>query len=183
MADGVVVLNCPNCGAKLEITPEIDRFVCIHCGTQEIVKRSGGIVSIQPLVEGMSRIQQGTDKTAAELAIRRLTEEIAAAKSTPLEVDSRKPNQIIPPSWKERSLPWIGITLIALGVYGVALDSPFQFCGCILLGIIAFAMQAWIRRNRMMEVNLAKGYAAIDREANIEKLELDLAENRRIVSS
>jgi hypothetical protein len=69
-------LTCPTCGGKLQITDEIDRFTCAHCGNEHIVKRMGGTISLAPVVEGLSNIQVGVDKTASELAITRLREEI-----------------------------------------------------------------------------------------------------------
>jgi primosomal protein N' len=72
----LVTLSCPTCGGKLQITDDIHRFACSHCGNEHIVNRSGGIVSISPVVEGLSKVQAGVDKTAAELAIRRLREDL-----------------------------------------------------------------------------------------------------------
>jgi DNA-directed RNA polymerase subunit RPC12/RpoP len=71
-----VTLTCPTCGGKLQITPDIDRFACTHCGNEHIVKRSEGIIAIQPLAESLTALKRATDRTASELAIRRLTEEL-----------------------------------------------------------------------------------------------------------
>lgn len=71
-----VTLSCPSCGGKLEITSDIDRFACAHCGTEHVVKRGGGLVSLAPVTEEIRRVRAGVDKTASELAIKRLTEEI-----------------------------------------------------------------------------------------------------------
>lgn len=71
-----VTLSCPSCGGKLQITNDIERFACGYCGNEHIVKRGGGIVTLSPVVDGLKRIQQGTDKTASELAILRLSNEI-----------------------------------------------------------------------------------------------------------
>lgn len=76
MAD-FISLTCPTCGGKLEITPDMDRFACSHCGNEHLVKRSGGAVSLAPVEAGLKKIQTGTDKTAAELAHRRIQEELA----------------------------------------------------------------------------------------------------------
>ena len=73
-----VSLTCPSCGGKLQITDDIDRFACGHCGNEHIVRRSGGIVALAPAVEGLERIQLGTEITACELAIRRLRDDIIA---------------------------------------------------------------------------------------------------------
>lgn len=56
----------------------MDQFACGYCGTEQIVRRQGGTVSLKMVTEAISRVQTGTDRTAAELAIRRLTEELAA---------------------------------------------------------------------------------------------------------
>lgn len=72
----VISLTCPTCGGKLEIPPSIENFACGYCGTEHVVKRGGGIVAIEPVIHGLSKIQKGTDKTASELAIKRLREEI-----------------------------------------------------------------------------------------------------------
>ena len=75
MAD-FVTLSCPSCGGKLEITNDVERFACSHCGREHIVKRSGGIVSLSPVVDALNKVGVGVDKTAAELAIVRLQKEI-----------------------------------------------------------------------------------------------------------
>lgn len=73
-------LTCPNCGGKLEITKDIDRFVCVHCGTEQIVNRAGGIISLKPIMDDISRevvnVAKGASHTASELALRRLDGEI-----------------------------------------------------------------------------------------------------------
>jgi hypothetical protein len=80
MAD-FVTLTCPTCGGKLQITNDVERFACGYCGNEHIVKRSGGIVSLSPVVEGLSKVQAGVDKTASELAIVRLNGEIGQISS------------------------------------------------------------------------------------------------------
>ena len=77
MAD-FVTLSCPSCGGKLEITNDVERFACAHCGREHLVKRSGGMVSLSPVVDALNRVGVGVDKTAAELAIVRLQKEIYA---------------------------------------------------------------------------------------------------------
>ena len=72
-----VTLTCPSCGGKLQITNDIEQFVCGHCGNEHVVRRSGGIIAIAPIIDGIKKVQAGTDKTASELAIKRLREELA----------------------------------------------------------------------------------------------------------
>ena len=78
-------LTCPSCGGKLQITSDIDRFACGHCGNELIVRRSGGAITVEPVVEGLRKVQAGVDKTASELAIVRLEGEIAHYEGLALE--------------------------------------------------------------------------------------------------
>jgi hypothetical protein len=50
-----------------------------------MVRRSPGIVALEPVIQGLQGIQRGTDRTAAELAIMRLKDEI-----TEMEEDIRR---------------------------------------------------------------------------------------------
>jgi predicted RNA-binding Zn-ribbon protein involved in translation (DUF1610 family) len=71
----MIPLRCVSCGGKLEITPDMSRFACGYCGAEQFVERRGGTVALKAVTEAISRVQVGTDKTAAELALRRLQEE------------------------------------------------------------------------------------------------------------
>ena len=75
MAD-FIEMTCKSCGGKLKITTEIDEFACMYCGTEFRVRRGDGIVSISPLVDEMRKVSVSTDKTASELAIVRVKQEI-----------------------------------------------------------------------------------------------------------
>ncbi|HUK89476.1 MAG TPA: hypothetical protein VLZ81_03680 [Blastocatellia bacterium] len=74
----VLTLTCPNCGANLQIAADLETFACAYCGSRHMVQRSGGTVSLKMLSDVINRIQSGTDRTAAEMAIQRLQKEIAA---------------------------------------------------------------------------------------------------------
>jgi hypothetical protein len=71
-----VTLACPTCGGKLEITKDIQRFACGHCGNEHVVLRQGGIVALNPVEQEIGQIQKNTDRTASELAVKRLREEL-----------------------------------------------------------------------------------------------------------
>ena len=71
-----VTLTCPTCGGKLEVGKDINQFACGHCGNEHVVVRQGGLISLSPVEQNIAQIQKSTDKTAAELAIKRLSEEI-----------------------------------------------------------------------------------------------------------
>ena len=86
MAD-FISLTCPTCGGKLQITPDLDRFACAHCGNEHMVKRSEGVVALQPLTESLTGLRQATDRTASELAIRRLTDDLVQLQAARQEVE------------------------------------------------------------------------------------------------
>jgi DNA-directed RNA polymerase subunit RPC12/RpoP len=76
----VIPLKCPGCGAKLDVSDEMDRFVCAYCGSELLTQRRGGTVALRPLTDAIAKVQVSTDKTAAELALRRLLDEQAVLK-------------------------------------------------------------------------------------------------------
>jgi len=76
----LVTLKCPNCGGNLSIGISTETFACEYCGANVAVSRDGNTASLHLLSDGLARIQRGTDKAAAELAIRRLTEEVRVAR-------------------------------------------------------------------------------------------------------
>lgn len=78
VADRFITLKCPSCAGNLDIAEDMDSFACGFCGTKQVVQRRGGTVSLKPIGEAIARVQVGTDRTAAELAIRRLREDLAA---------------------------------------------------------------------------------------------------------
>jgi hypothetical protein len=84
-----VTLTCPSCGGDLQITQEINRFACNHCGKEHIVNRTGNIIFLKPVIEEIGKVRMGVDKTASELALQRLQPEINRMKS---EVDSIREN-------------------------------------------------------------------------------------------
>jgi predicted RNA-binding Zn-ribbon protein involved in translation (DUF1610 family) len=84
-----ITLTCPNCGGKLEITPDMERFACKFCGNEHIVRRTGSAVSLAPVVEGLKRVEgkfdqvlTGSDRLAAEQTIQRLKAEITDLTQT-----------------------------------------------------------------------------------------------------
>jgi len=71
-----ITLSCPNCGGTLEIYDDIDRFACSFCGSETLIQRRGGTVALKKVETAIRRVQVGTDRTAAELAMPRLHVEL-----------------------------------------------------------------------------------------------------------
>lgn len=82
----LVALKCPNCGGKLEVTGQMSQFACGYCGANVKVLRQGGTVSLS-LEDAIARVQIGTDRTAAELALRRLKDELVEAEAEKISVE------------------------------------------------------------------------------------------------
>ena len=79
--DGIVCLSCESCGAALQIPSKVSQFACASCGVQQVVERTGGAVFLKGASDAIDRIQDSVEKTAAELAYRRLSEEYDAISS------------------------------------------------------------------------------------------------------
>lgn len=71
-----ISLTCPTCGGRLQITDDVERFACVYCGVEHLVRRGGGIVTLAPVMDGLRQVQAGIDRAASELAVRRLEGEI-----------------------------------------------------------------------------------------------------------
>jgi DNA-directed RNA polymerase subunit RPC12/RpoP len=118
MAD-FVTLSCPNCGGKLEITSDVERFACAYCGQEQLVNRGRGIVTLKPVLDQLTSVKQSvernveaSERVANELALQRIRKEKAEAEVA-LEAT-------LQPIRKQSSsatsnLGW-GIILIVLGV-------------------------------------------------------------------
>ncbi|HEY0586154.1 MAG TPA: hypothetical protein VGD52_08495 [Pseudoduganella sp.] len=74
----VVSLKCVNCGAGLEVKPDIEDFACGYCGVSQHVERSGGIVSLRRVEETLDEVKLGTNRAASEFALTRLRSDLSA---------------------------------------------------------------------------------------------------------
>jgi len=181
----LITLSCPNCGGKLEITPDIERFACGHCGREHIVKRSGGIVALSPVVDAIKKVEVGVNKTASELALARLDRDIRELQAQRAQVLA--------------GMPEPGATLLIIGglsgFFGLALLfigwsystwSDIDWRGMLIFGVLAFLVgiglaylnfsghAGWERRLREALEPYNAAIAAKQKEAE---------QHRRLVSS
>ncbi|MES3011113.1 MAG: hypothetical protein V4738_10035 [Pseudomonadota bacterium] len=77
----VISLACTGCSAPLTIQSHIDTFACGYCGISLQVERSGGVVALHKVENAIRAVQSGTDRTAAELALKRLKNELVGART------------------------------------------------------------------------------------------------------
>jgi hypothetical protein len=138
-----VTLSCPTCGGKLQITNDIDRFACSHCGTEHVVRRGAGIVSLSPVLDAVRRVETGVDKTASELAIVRLQREIDALENRIHEIRASSP-----PAKADE----VAFALIVFGVFFIifaCLSSNTASLGSFVPGIaligIGFFLMTYVK--------------------------------------
>ncbi len=147
MAD-IINLTCPTCGGKLQITNDIDRFACGYCGNEHFVQRSGGIVTLAPVVQGLKEVRAGVDRTASELALKRLEEEIAALTR---QRAGCKGNYLL-------TVAFGGVGIFCLFIWmvvGVELEAGFW--GLLIFGIVLLAVAIWlaVRQNDLAQLKVA----------------------------
>jgi ribosomal protein S27AE len=83
----VVVLRCQSCGASLSIAPDMDVLACAHCGTEQVVRREGGTISLKVLEKSIAAVMANTDRIASELAITRLRHDLADVDGQITDID------------------------------------------------------------------------------------------------
>jgi hypothetical protein len=161
---GIISLKCPNCGAGISVTPELDVFACGYCGAQQMVQRGGGIASLKLIGEAIARVQHGTDRTAAELAIRRLREEL-----TTLEVEKKQIAWVI--SAGNLTVGTLGLAVIVLLPIGVRQFNESQYMEAVVaVSFAVFFAACAVKKGKtrwLLESHLTKKLAI--READIRR--------------
>lgn len=177
----VVSLKCVSCGAALDITIDMDVFACAYCGTQQVVKRSGGAVSLRLVREAISRVQRGTDRTAAELAIRRINEELLGIAK---ERKERK-GQICVEDASRGCMPlFMGCVLILFCVGLANLIFPHNEDVVMAAGVI-ISVVSWVIFDSSLRNHTNKRIALSEREfdARVSKLQKQLARNHSLLET
>jgi hypothetical protein len=164
MPENFITLKCQSCGGKLDVYEDMERFACAYCGTEMIVQRRGGTVALKLVQEAIKKVQVGTDKTAAELALVRLNDELKTLQRTKILVQGD---------------PRYG-KFGCLGVVGMILPMFFiEYLGgaILVLALPGLALQIWTIANlfRTKKENREKF------EMQVAELNRQIAENKRIV--
>lgn len=158
-----IPLKCVNCGAKLEITPEMDRFACGYCGAEQLVERKGGTIALKGIEEAIMRVQAGTDRTASELALNRLSKELDEVNS------SRAARHMKAQAERKRATI---IAVVVFFLFGIAITSSVQSPG----GVRRPEDRDSILPGLLLVVGMGGAIAikvTLNKKAN-ERLELDL---------
>ena len=140
-----LTLKCPSCGADLQITSDMDRFACGYCGTEQIVRRQGGTVVLRMITSAIAQVQISTDRTAAELAINRLSQELDDMGAALTALNHSKPTD---PSEAREVYLWavsvgiavcVGINVFAIMNVDYYATGELAF-GCIVVTVIPALM-------------------------------------------
>jgi hypothetical protein len=184
----VVSLNCPGCGAALEVGPALSQLACGYCGKVATVERSGGTIALLPMVAAIERVQVGTDRTAAELALVRLKAELAAAehawKAVATDFDARNPrssqflNGLI-----MLSAPGIIVGIIWVPVAAVYQNWSSMAVGAVILALSVIGLWQGAQRGARFGTRRAERLRELwaPHCARIDWLKSQLAKNREIV--
>lgn len=169
----MIPLKCAGCGAMLDISPDMDVFACGYCGLNQQVERRGGTVALKQVGEAIRRVQAGTDRTAAELAIRRLTAELEDAKAQRQEI--LYPSTGLTKLHKVFGIPLFGA--VAWTCFSSAIEhfTGFVFGFGIVSSLITLAMIKTFRMSRKNRLLLEQ------LNGQIELLEQQSAANRLIL--
>jgi ribosomal protein S27AE len=188
----IVKLNCANCGGVLEIHEDMDQFACGYCGSAQIVERRGGTVALKLVVDAVARVQVGTDRTAAELALIRLEKELASAHAQ-WQAAGAKFNQSNNPSSPPAIIGMVlasVVGVLGLLILGANLDASAKgpdvgslVLSVVLLGGAIAAFIFCLRQN----AEAGKRHAAkrlefeAPYEQRIQELEQSIKKNREMV--
>lgn len=166
--------DLPFVWGKLEFTEDIERFACGYCGNEHLVRRGGGVVSLQPVLEKLEEVQATTERAASELAIPRLEREIKELYRQRAQITEKKEEG------------WTGISglILMLGpiVLLVAIFTNFKstlanlICGAVWLGAVVF-FALYFQRLMANKQTDARA-AALDEEITAKRMELDRHKQR-----
>jgi hypothetical protein len=186
----VIPLKCANCGARLEVSPDMTQFACGYCGIENIVERRGGTVSLKLVSDAIAKVQIGTDKTAAELAIRRLQEDLANWEAHAERVNGQYVGKIKEKKDLLASTVAVGVSLVfglliatlmtfSFGRWGWGVFCLFGVAGAVALTVLvgswANKMEISIKNQRATEMgSIAK---------QIDTVKARLARNRAIADN
>lgn len=166
-----ITLTCPNCSGRLQITDDINRFACMYCGVEHVVRRGGGIITLQPVVDelkkvntGISGVKVGVDRTASELAIQRLQSELneLTRKRQELEtvLNSLKPNEkpsvagLVVLMIKSAAL-WFILLILVASTVAAATENSLIICISVLV-VPSFFTFFYFRARREEQTGLSQ---------------------------
>lgn len=175
-------LNCANCSAPLEIGDDLTRFTCSYCGTPQIVERAGGIVALKKVQSAIHAVQRGTDRTAAELAMPRLANELAQAQDAKLKaVAAAKEVHARALSGRRQLTVFVALALFFLGM-PMAMNMPYPEVGLGVWLIAQFALPIYVYRKVKIPKDTTQATAQ-KHDAEIARIQAHIKANREILDA
>ena len=167
--DKAIAMRCPNCGAALEITSDLETFSCAYCGSTIKVTRHGGTVSLKQLEQAINGIKTSTDRIAAELALKRLGDELGEVTSEIItaEFDLEKaPYDLMPVKSFDYSFPlkingernWSAtprhefVALITWATIATVIGILVSFAASVVVLVVAWVGILASRTSRIREI-------------------------------
>lgn len=175
-------LACANCSAPLEVGADLERFTCAYCGIAQIVERSGGVVSTRKLEVAISAVQRGTDRTAAELAMPRLTRELDEVLARREKVVQRLQRQLEQAETDRRTIALIAVVCVSIlwaVLLGPMLDTAWQIA--CFFGVLIGTLVLVYKKYKLPKFDLARETKNLDEQ--IDKIEAHIKANRRILDT
>jgi hypothetical protein len=134
----VVSLSCPGCGAALEVGPALTQLACGYCGKVATVERRGATIALLPMVAAIERVQVGTDRTAAELAMVRLRAELAAAeaawKARDADLTGRRRRT------RDVHVTGLAVPLVLLVIAAIVISKDGYSCGSVFFLVVSLGI-------------------------------------------
>jgi hypothetical protein len=185
MSEHFINLGCANCGAKLDVYDDMERFACGYCGTEMAVQRRGGTVALKAVTDAIKQVQVGTDKTAAELALARLRQDLAALEARSADLKSVPPPPV--PAGKIGCVVTPAIGVLGIGVAGwiATARAPEAVMPLgLALGVSVFMLFVGFRLTQKSDGTKHEAWkrtkAALDAETS--KVRQHIAQQMKIVS-
>lgn len=170
-----ITLNCRNCGAKLDVYEDMDRFTCSYCGAGMLVERRGGTVMLKAVTDAIQKVQSGTDKTAAELALVRLKEELVSAQN---RLTALKPH---PPAATLSSAVTTAVIMLLLGfgIFWIGLET-IGIIAMVAGGLGSFARLGNRERDAAKHAEWKQNKVALG--AEVGRIQGEIHRNRQVAS-
>lgn len=177
-----ITLTCPTCGAKLKLNNSLSLLVCASCGNEHMIHRDGGAIYLAPLAQDVRQIRIGTDKTAAELAVSRLTKELDALNVEFEELINRSDDQWVDSGPAKTTIALggffalIAVITLASGSWGLAIP-----CGAVAAFMLYDGFKSQAGRDE--KINSLREEALAPIEDKLDKKEEQLRKSREILDS
>lgn len=182
MAD-FLTLTCPTCGSKLKVTDKIHILVCASCGNEHMVHRDGGAIYLAPIAQDVQQIRVGVDKTAAELAMARLTKEIEQINAQIIEAEEFDYKTLVAPSDKEAFMPVLAGFAFVCAIISMIIGQPVALFGFVAVAVVCVFVYGLASEKRKKEARLLRDTEIGRLQQELDRAVKSLQQNRQIAES